>query len=651
MHQYYQKPKNVGNGLRISGQMNEKLAKHIMRLVEANSDYRRKRVTMMASIERDLLGVAAPDSQSDCDRAQKRAEGRGASTPDRIYPFGYVAIRRYSSDLSSMIMPPEAPYHVIVDYETQDEVNALSLGLRNQAALFDHRSNINACIYDALTFDLFAHEVQVSTTGTTEPNITGPVDGAMKGLAIRHLDPYNIVYDTSVPEHKVARRGEFVGEVSMINLFQVRLMSAEGEIQMEPEAMKWLEDRITGGTNNGQAGNTRGSHFFADVELNRARYEGDQAFQKESNGINRDHSGLFNGMGAMSTTGEYKNYTPNSLEMLRVQVRLDPSHYTLARPNPANRLAIYEVIMIDRMVVSAKPIENSGGEFPIRVGTMSYNRQLGRHVAAGDSIGDLSSYASNMMNIHKRSRRKGLEGGVTIYNGQVIPLHELDDMHGGRLSTRAMRWDDDIRKHVMQLNDPIDTKAGMQDVASALELMRTLVPENSQPELAGLDRATEYQAMAVALTGDRLMFLDGSLLDGQLMAPARQRLQYLLMTSGITLEYADANTQSKLQSLSPDAIKGMRFRITQPQVFVGIDRLRSTAVLQNITNTLLQVGDQISPIAAEMMKHTILASNTPIDITDYERVIRETQLAARERIAMEQGAPDEGNGPTEPVVG
>lgn len=623
-----QETKQVSEKVRLKPRHHQLLLNHLRNLIAANSDDRRKRVQMMASIERDLLGVSSPVG-SDCERAQKRAEGRGAATPDRIYPFGYFLLRRYVSDLSAMVMPYEAPYQVAVSINDQEVGNKITRALRHQAAVFDHRNHINACIYDALTFDYFAYEVKKGVVGSYQATTVGSAPANERGFCVEHLDPYNVLCDMSVPPHKLADSGEFVGVVERINLFQAQLRHQQQDLYVEHGPWtKYLESKQTSSVlgNNGGRGT---STYYADIELNRARYEADR---DQADDVTTDFTSLF-------ATGLHadKDYSANSLELVRLQVRLDPTKYGLQK-GASTGLKLYEILMLEDVIVRAEEITDTNRQFSIRIGTMSYDRQLGRHVAMGDCVGDISSFASNVLNVYKRAKRKGLEGGVTIYNGDVIPLHELDDMSGGRLSTRQMRFDQDIRRHVMQLNDPVDTKNDLRDVEGVLSMLNGVVPTSSQPELAGLDRATEFQAQAVAMTGDRAMLLDGALLDGQLISPIRARLQQLMVENTDEMVFVDETTQQSLGSLTAQDRKRIQFRLVQPSIFIGIDRLRASNVLNQIANISLQVGDQISPLAAMLLKHLMEVSGSPLDMAEYERAIQDTQQQARETAAIENGA-------------
>ena len=220
------KDKKISENRNISPENHKKLISHVYNLLVGGSNQRARRIQAMITTESDLLGVASPVG-SDCDRAQNRAEGRGAATPDRIYPFGYITLQRYASELASIVMPYETPYSTVTQVNDQDKADAIAKALRHSAAIFDHRNHVHACIFDALALDLFAARVDWRTYGYPKAGnfITQGANLAdVSGPVITHLDPYNISYDSSIPPDQVPEFGEFFAEFYMTSKFQLKRM-------------------------------------------------------------------------------------------------------------------------------------------------------------------------------------------------------------------------------------------------------------------------------------------------------------------------------------------------------------------------------------------------------------------------------------------
>lgn len=613
-HQGYklEKRKKVGEERYLTPENHTKLVSHCYNLMNAASDQRSKRINTMRSIEADLLGVSDPIG-SDCDRAQQRAEGRGAATPDRIYPFGYLKLQGYAAELAAIVMPYEAPYATVTKQGDQDKSDAITKALRYSAAVFDHRNHVHSCIFDALALDLFAARITWDVHGHSQStNGIGKGAAIMKieGAAIQHLDPYNISFDTSIPLDQVAENGEFFAEYYLTSKFQLKRMRANGEIFLSKEEMDMITpmNYISGHQELGSQTNLPG--YYYDAVIN----EGRKYAAKTGGEVQTDFREMFGGYAA-PITGDY---VPKGIQTTKMLVRLEPREFGLDNKISGSNMQIYEITIAGNgMIVRAEPQPDNGGRFNVVLGSMSFDREFGRHMIHGDTVADLSALASSILNTFKRSRRQSLEGGVTIYNPNVVPLHKLDDMMGGRLATEQMRFDADLRKHVMQLSSPPDTKNDVNDTQALLALLDTMLPSNSQPELAGLDRATEFQAQAVAMTGDRKQMFHASILDGQLMTPIRWQLQLLVMQNATEMIYVDEKTKQAV-SLAASDIQGTQFMLTQPSTLVGVDRLRITNLLNSVVNMTLQAGDQMSPLTMVLLKHLIDISGITIDLADYQ---------------------------------
>lgn len=629
-----------GSSILLNEANRKKLLEHCIKLLNSASEARAERVNEMASIEQDLLGVSDPIG-SDCDRAQNRAEGKGTATPDRIMPFGYLKLLGYASEITSVVLPYEAPYQAAVAATKQDLSDAITKCLRFDAARFDHRNNIAACIFDGLSINTFAARVTWTTSGYAYKHDSygaSKEHSELLGNKITHLDPYNISYDASIASHEVSAYGEFFAEFDMTSKFQLQRMVHEGELYLTKAQLTDLvpeKSHILGLSFNDELS----SAYYYNPKINKGRAFAAELAARESCAKNgtTDHTGLF---GVPHNASTDPAYAPKGFHVTRMQVRLDPTEFGLVRKsitNPDVTIVIYDITIINnKHIALAQPAEVAGNRFNVVLGTMSYDRERGRHVTRGDSVAALSAMVSDIFNMHRKSMRKGLEGGVTIFNPDIVPLHELDSMHGGRLPSRQMRYDGDLRKHVLQLNDIPDTTNSVRSAQEMLGIMDTMLPKNSQPELAGLDRATQFQAQAVAMTGDRNLMQDAAVFDGQLMTPVRAMIHFNVLAHADVLTYVDPRKHQILKVAKED-IKQAEFILTQPAMLVGIDRLRITNILEQTVNMLLQAGDQLSPLSAAFLKHLIEVAAPVIDMEDYKELVAQTQQQAERKLAIQQG--------------
>jgi len=209
----------------------------------------------MQAIETDLLGVVVPEG-TDSERRQKRDEGTAVSVPDAIYPFGWITLQQFASELSAIIMPVESPYAVVTQASKQDMADKIARAFRHQGVMFSHRSNVNSAIFDAIALDLgvvFYEWDKIPSPSISRSLLQTAIvsPGETAGLHIRHADPYNISWDPAVPVKDLARHGEFIAEFAPQTAFSLRRAAQRGKCFLSEETISQLERRAEAARSTG----------------------------------------------------------------------------------------------------------------------------------------------------------------------------------------------------------------------------------------------------------------------------------------------------------------------------------------------------------------------------------------------------------------
>lgn len=634
-------------GQNLTPHQHGRLVAHLFKLLRRDAPHLSFRRSSMQSIETDLLGVVVPEG-TDSERRQKRDEGRAVAVPDAIYPFGWLTLQQFASELGSIVMPAEAPYAVVTQGDTQGMADKITRAFRHQGVMFSHRSNFNAALFDTLALDcgvLFYEWDKIA-----KPNIERSMlnkmmvsPGETAGLNVRHADPYNVSWDPNVSVRDLARHGEFIAEFRPQTAFALRRAALRGECFLDEDMLKALDEEACheprrhnwGQKINVQASENYWLHYSPAIAHSRELAH--RMFG--SNQIQTNFTGLFTGTADPRTSALRDRR--DLIHMTRMLVRLKPGDWGLANSNMAERakkdapFEIWEIHLAGPGIVSlARQVNVEVDLLPAAVATMNYDRPAGRSFKFGEHAAQMGLLASTILNLHKRGMRKGLEGGVTIYNPNVIPMDRLDDMSGGRLPTKQMKFDDDLRKHVLQLNTPVDSHGNINDAIALQNMLTSLFPTNSQPAMAGLDRATTYQAQAVLMTGMRSLLFYACNIDDQLGIPTRFNLQHQNMINQNPLTYIDERSQQAFE-IAQQELEQSQFMLTQAQPLIGIDRLRATNELRDMINILMQSGGQLPPLAAMFLRHYIQMAGQPIDPEVYEAA-----LAQQMEFNAAQNAPD-----------
>jgi hypothetical protein len=651
----------------LSPAQHKKLVSHLFTLLDRAHPELEKRRANARAIELDLLGTVVPEG-TDSERKQKRDEGTAVSVPDAIYPFGWFTLQQFASELASIVMPMEMPYAVVASADDQNFANRAAKAFRHQGVMFDHRNHVNAAIFDMIALNVGAMRFDWSEIpkANVEQSYAGTpmsVPGAVAGLRVQHLDPYNVFWDPAVSVPDVPLEAEFFGDYTLRTPFSLRRAAAKGRCFLEPEILAAFERWSTRNEHGEFAyrddlnipgwlvapnSNSRLYPYYTPIiarsrELSRRLWGSRQEPQTNFSGLWSDNAeGDSNG-----------NMLPQDrIHVTRMFVRLRASEWGLGLPVPAAQRATepftcWEIHIAGPGVICyARQLDTGLDRFPCALGDMNFDRGFDRGFQFGGQAAQLGLLASTIMNMHKRAMRKGLEGGVTIYDPSVIPLERLDDMSGGRVPVSQLKAGESIRDRVLQLSDMPDTNNSLRDAQGLADILRGLFPTNSQPAMAGLDRATTYQAQAVIMTGMRSLLYYAALGDGMLMVPLRYHLQYETIKNRASMDYVDETT-NQLMEMRAEELGGNRMMLVQSQPLMGIDKLRATNELRDMINIVFQSGGQMPPIAAFYMRHYLEMAAFPIDPQEYEQAV-EQQMQFNATQQAQQGAAPSQPGPGAP---
>lgn len=621
-----------------------KLVNHLLRLVHTNNEARLRRNADMMVTENDLLGAVIPTG-TDCQRATNRAEIRDVSVPDSIYPYGWVNIQRFVADLMELIFPVEAPYAVATDVDTQTKAQAFVKAFRHQGVQFDHRTNLQNAVFDAVALDFGALEfcwsskqaasTQNSLAGT---QISNPMD--IRGVELRQLDPYNVCYDESCSLPDLAEEGEFCAIFDVTTPFKLRRAAHRGKNFLSHEIMEDLakKTQTIGDDLTVKVPDFNGlkNWFYFQPAIAQRRAEvinqwGTNRGDSSGNRVQTGFSGLFTG-------NQVSRYSSNLIHVMKIYARIQPGRFGL-RAAPVGKKAeaaepfeIWEFHIVgEGYLCYAAPVQAKADRLPVALSSMNFKRTRERSLNLGHHFAQMSLLISTILNMHKRSMRKGLEGGLTLYNADVLNLADVQEVYSGRVPVRMRNFDQDIRKHVVQLSDTPDYKNTIMDAQRLMEIMNAVLPTNAQPAMAGLDRATTYQAQAVMVTAMRGLVMYATTLDSQFLVPARFYMHHMNMLNQADLTYVDETTSNLIQ-LSAQDMQATSFALVQAQPLMGIDRLRIENILREMLTILVQTGGQFTPVQAMLVRHWFGVAAININEADYEKAVqKELEMADQKR--------------------
>ena len=624
--------KVVYTGVELTGKQHHDLLEHLYRLM-ANAEHMRKcRAIYFSKIERDLFGEIEATG-SDCERDKQRQEGKGAGIPDQLFPIGLAKLNDLAAEITSIIMPVEAPYTVAAgSVQDQKQLDGLAKALRYQGQQFFHRSNACATVRDAITLNFSGMEFNWRVRSTGQ-RLDEENHHEIQGAELKHLDAYNIGYDPSLSLAEAVTVGDAVYHIDEITgeklLRTAKLgTNAAEHLYVTPEDL-----RVT------NAFLAEGSFRLIRPEIRRT------IFNYDSQARAQGFSAIFSkaaGFDSFSSAGVAGSGRYGTHELTTVYARIDPAEWGLMpvrKKNEAVEYKLYKFIILNSgCIVQARPMGDADTPAPMALGSMDFDRDISRTSALGEQAGNMSTYISSMLNLHKRSIRASVGGGLIFYDPSRFDLSD-PDVQSGRIPLKQQAYNDpELGKYVKQLSSTIDTRSTLGTVEDLTGLLNGLIPEGARPDLAGLDRATTFHAMAVAATAPVVVLHLATLLDDQLFAPSRHAIRFFNLMNGDALEYIDDKSKQVL-TLNKSEIKSMNFRMTASAVLTGVDKMRISLLLRDAINITAQMGDQIPAASMPLLEHWLRLEGAGLDVDSYKTEVQALQQQANEQaIALQQAS-------------
>ena len=200
------------------------------------------------------------------------------------------------------------------------------------------------------------------------------------------------------------------------------------------------------------------------------------------------------------------------------------------------------------------------------------------------------------MNVHQKANRKALYG-VTFFNKNVVDLGDEFDPVAAKVGVNASP-DVDIRRAIHQTFDAPGTENTMRDIATTDDLMQKILPTDQLKQVAGLDRATQYQAAATVQGGNRRNLKIARVIDSQAMSHVRQIQMFNI------LQYQDVveilTPEGELLNISPKEFRDTKLEFSISDGLRGLDRLSIAMAIQDVLNTIVQsqqASQQIDVVA------------------------------------------------------
>lgn len=490
-------------------------------------------------------------------------------------------------DLLTYIMSVMAPdggfFEAIADKTRQQVAKAFALLMNKMAYFKNYYGEYSFAIESMLKYNLGGfftewEEIQgIRLTTAPTGNVQQEETIVWRGNSIKAFDMYNVFWDPTVLPPDVNLYGEYFGTVEQLSRHGLRREKERKIVFGVDEFLK--TDYVR---NQPHAGDY--AQYYKKQPSIRSD---DMSVSTGTSSDGRDDGAGTDWVSYMSM-GREKGLGIEH-ELTTMWIRLVPREFGLDR---SDRTQVWKFkILNGERIVGAKHLDNAHGMLPCGFALPRYNNMGLQTKSHAMKLIPMQNFASFLMNVHQRAARKAL-WGITIYNKQYVdmPNAQDDDGYVARIPVRAgVGENNDVAKYVRTIYDSPKTEQTMQDIKAVIELMQYVSPSNSTQQIAGLDRATVYQAAAVKQGNNGRNHRVARSIHSQCMA----RIHVQLMQN--VFQY-----QERVELIDPEGnvviADPVQFRDTQIEFDIsdglkGIDRLMVTEGLKEIIGMLLQRPD------------------------------------------------------------
>ena len=545
----------VDTDLKITEKQHDKLVEHLIEKLDFGKVMRDNQADKFEVIDKAVYGYLVLDADDE-KRRKDNEKGYGVKPTDAVLPLTQVQIDDAITFLIEVLGVDNDMYGAIAAKDKQAVAVAFSSLMNEHASRFSHVVELNKFLFDAFKYNFggMIPEWQIVKGNKVKNGIGVGVEteyGTIyEGNKLTAIDAYNFFYDVSVPAVKLHSEGEFFATCEVFTKFKIKKMEADESIY---GTGRFIED------------NNYSIKYF-----------------REKPTIRSDrHSGNSSSWLSTLSAGESKTSTAG-IELIKFYIWLSPKEFGLGNEETQN---IYRVTLANsKHVVRIQKMNNAHGLLPIGI-TMPWDDGFQEATKSyAEILVPLQTFASAQMNVHQKANRKALYG-QTFYNKNVIDLDDNYDPVAAKVPVNAPP-DVDIRRAIHQIYDAPKTENTMRDVGQVIELMQQILPTDILKQVAGLERATQYQAASTVQGANRRNLKIAKIINAQGFSIVKHIQMYNILQYQQSMEVLTQEGELIQTNVNDFRDTKMEFAISEG--LKGIDKLSMIINIKEVLNSILQ---------------------------------------------------------------
>lgn len=563
------KKKQVGANLSISAKQHTDLLKYVKDRLDFAKIFRDQELGRWKAIDKEMAGFMILDDD-DKKRQQDNLKGFGPVPFDVNLPLTASQLDEAVTFITTVFFPEEGPYNAVTDAQKQEVGKAFSALMNEQAVTFKHFINFARGVFDGFKYNrglwtvewqrIFGAEIQNDTAGINADVKHGVL--VHQGNTLCQEDVYNTLLDPSCHPSELHKDGEFFAVVKPETIFRAKRMEQNGEIFGMQDIIDDEGNRMHGEYN---------AHYW------------EQKPELFGDAVSRDASTNGYTDWVQFLTGTSGGTMLGSVEFQYVYAWLPAKNFGLSQ---SNVYEIWRLTIADMSrIVLAEQLKNAHGYLPM-IATVPWDESTGPEASSfAEKLMPYQRFSSSQMNIHQKASRKALYG-LTIYNSKVLPAMSNSDSLGGKIPTSQTADIDDIRKAVLQITDTPDTSNTLRDIENMDGLMQKILPTDLLKQVAGLERATQYQAAATVQGGNRRNLKIAKTIDSQALSVGRKIMMYNILEFQEAMEVL--TPEGEVVEIAPAELRGQKYEFAISDALRGMDKLILLETMKDVLNVLVQ---------------------------------------------------------------
>ena len=382
-----------------------RLFQYIDPFISANSgilDHRARLEEIDKLIERSY------DSQAKT-RNCKDEKSREPQEDNVTVPVVGPQLSTISAQLAKIFLKSDPPIQMFAAPAGSSIANQYNIIYGKYSRTFQWRRNLLLCLQSAVNYNFCAAEIRWKARAVKAlKSVTNLQTGGMRtvsafeeGEVIKHLHPYNVLWDGSVPLNEVSQRGAYAGyiqQVTKIALYQ--LLRDEG-IELTPEEKKNIKKEENAGY---------------------IKY-----YVPEINPVTQNDTAPKSYDAMWEGKDEKETFTSTELfNLYTLYVRLIPSDFNIPADSPDDINVIKILLLGDRTILAAQLLDNAHQLLPIAFGQI-HESSLGLNsFTVAEELEPIQNTATKLYRTEIASARRMLADRA-IYDSNIISEKDIND--------------------------------------------------------------------------------------------------------------------------------------------------------------------------------------------------------------------------------